>query len=274
MALTRDSLAKALGPATNPNVTHKISVYHRTLNGNPNGDPDTGGIRLDSDGHAIVTGVATKRKVRDYVEGHLGRLLYVSRNIQEDAPKDAKGRVSVVLLKDWARKHNATSAGAAIQIFWDIRMFGAVFGVAPEGKGKVKDESDDKVDKTKDQILGPVQVGIVRSVDPAEESSVAITRMASEDSKSDRTMGRSVFTPKAEFIQPVTYTGHLGLRHNVSQDDLIDLYEGLLNGFDYRPSTMRGDAACTKLVIRTYPNATGALGDGEEPVVTVVENRF
>lgn len=254
--LKRENIQK-YSAILNPNVTHKATVEFTVKNGVPNGDPNTGGARLDSDNHALVTGVATKRKVRDYAEGQLKRTLYVSRFLQEqknDPGMEASGKC--VLLKDWARFKGVNSAESAVQTFWDVRLFGAVIG-----------EAD-----AKEQILGPVQVGICRSEAPVADQVITITRMASETKDQARTMGTFAFVPEATFKQKVIYTGHLGINHKVSSEDLLDLWESLINGFDYRPSTMRGEQVCVKLTINTYPNALGALDEGEKPLTTVISN--
>lgn len=260
MAISRKTLEK-ISVILNPNVTHKALIEFLVLNGNPNGDPATGGVRLDSDAHALVSDVATKRKIRDYVEGQLGRKLFISRYIQDHQEEcEAAGIVGkgdTVLLKDWARHHNATTAKAAVETFWDVRMCGGVLGVD---------------DKKKHQILGPVQLHKISSLDVVEERVFDITRLASEVKGQARTMGKMTYVPFAEFHQPLIYTGHLGKNHNVSSEDMLDLWEATINGFDYRPSTMRGNQRCVRLTIRTYPNAIGALEEGEKPVVTVIEN--
>jgi CRISPR-associated protein Csd2 len=246
----------------NPNVTHIAVVEFEVINGIPNGDPDAGGgARIDTDGRALVTDVATKRKVRDYAEMALGRTLYIPRNLQDLVPEDERAGGKATL-KDWARMHgvidgkeedSATDAQKAIEAFWDVRLFGAVIGAM----------------KTKKQILGPTQVSICVSDEPVEEVEMTITRMASEEEDKERGMGTKTIVRKATFKQKVTFTGHLAKRHNVTEEDLADLWEGLINGFEFRPSTMRGDQRCVKLTVFTYPNEFGA---GTDYTTTVIEN--
>src|SRR5207237_9999973 len=48
---------------------HEFVLYFDVRNGNPNGDPDAGNMpRMDPEtGHGLVTDVAIKRKIRNYV---------------------------------------------------------------------------------------------------------------------------------------------------------------------------------------------------------------
>jgi len=260
MAILRDELKKH-PEILKPTVTHKAIVTFEVNNGIPNGDPDTSGARMDPDGHALVTDIATKRKMRDYVAEALGRTLYIDRYLQDNVPESERdGKYAT--LKDLARLHgiiggkkddSPTDAGLAVKVFWDVRMFGGVIGAK----------------STKQQILGPVQVGICASEEPVEEVDLAITRMVSEEPDKDRTMGTKTFVRHATFNQKVTFTGHLAIRHNITEEDMFDLWEALINGFEFRPSTMRGDQRCVKLTVFSYPNAFGAGSDYE---TTIIEN--
>lgn len=57
---------------TDPTRRHDFVLLFDVMNGNPNGDPDAGNMpRVDPEtDHGIVTDVAIKRKVRDYVARH------------------------------------------------------------------------------------------------------------------------------------------------------------------------------------------------------------
>src|SRR5690606_28051132 len=105
-------------------------------NGNPNGDPDAGNLpRIDPEtGLGLVTDVAIKRKVRNYVqivkEGDPGYEIYVREGVVLNAqhrrayvelgiqPKDKQ------LPKDVEQALRITQF--MCETFYDIRTFGAV----------------------------------------------------------------------------------------------------------------------------------------------------
>jgi CRISPR-associated protein Csd2 len=54
-------------------------LFFEATHANPNGDPDAGNLpRVDpTDNHGIVTDVATKRKIRDYLQAALGQEIFI-----------------------------------------------------------------------------------------------------------------------------------------------------------------------------------------------------
>ena len=62
-----------------PTKRHDFVFIFDVVDGNPNGDPDAGNLpRVDPETmQGIVTDVAIKRKIRDYVEGMCGKSLYI-----------------------------------------------------------------------------------------------------------------------------------------------------------------------------------------------------
>ena len=164
--------------------------------GNPNGDPDAGNLpRLDAEtGHGLVTDVALKRKVRNFVAmtqdqaardpqpGETRREIYVREkailNLQHqraysalklDAPAaeestDATAYKKVV--KEKKRKGSGDDVNKArdwmCQNFFDVRTFGAVMSTGVNCG----------------QVRGPVQLTFARSVDPIIAQEHSITRMA------------------------------------------------------------------------------------------------
>ena len=62
-----------------PNRRMDFVLFFEVTNGNPNGDPDAGNLpRIDpTDNHGIVTDVATKRKIRDYLQSALGQDIFI-----------------------------------------------------------------------------------------------------------------------------------------------------------------------------------------------------
>src|SRR5690625_3622802 len=126
--------------------------------GNPNGDPDAGNLpRIDPETmQGIVTDVALKRKVRDYVqivygnEEHYdiyvkqrGILTREQRNAFEALGIENPEEKSATKIKD-AREWMCRN-------YYDTRMFGAVMSTTKYNAG---------------QVRGPLQLTFARSVDP------------------------------------------------------------------------------------------------------------
>ncbi|NDH54635.1 MAG: type I-C CRISPR-associated protein Cas7/Csd2, partial [Betaproteobacteria bacterium] len=179
---------------------HDFVLLFDVKDGNPNGDPDAGNMpRLDAEtGHGLVTDVALKRKVRNYVAlghdqserepiaGEARFEIYVREkailNLQnqraysalkldvvvDEAPTDdtnADDKKPKKAGKE-KRKGSATDVIQArawmCQNFFDVRTFGAVMSTGVNCG----------------QVRGPVQMTFARSVDPVVASEHSITRMA------------------------------------------------------------------------------------------------
>ena len=138
-------------------------------NGNPNGDPDAGNSpRIDpEDMHGLVSDVAIKRRVRNYVQmkhgngggyaifvehaTNLNRPIAAAHEATGGAPAGGGNRSQVGKARDWM-----------CQQFFDVRAFGAVMSTGANAG----------------QVRGPVQVAFSRSIDPIFPMDAAITRMA------------------------------------------------------------------------------------------------
>ncbi|MGC8908924.1 MAG: type I-C CRISPR-associated protein Cas7/Csd2, partial [Desulfomonilaceae bacterium] len=140
-------------------------------NGNPNGDPDAGNLpRVDpEDLHGLVSDVAIKRRIRNYVQVAYGNEppygIFVEHATNLNKPitraheetgglpsgKDKAGKNKVELARQWMCK-----------TFFDVRAFGAVMSTGPNAG----------------QVRGPIQISFSRSVDPILPLDISITRMA------------------------------------------------------------------------------------------------
>lgn len=81
---------------TDPTKRHDFVLLFDVKDGNPNGDPDADNLpRFDRETkHGLVTDVAIKRKIRDYVAGVLGKPIFIQSKVALnqlifDAFKDA-----------------------------------------------------------------------------------------------------------------------------------------------------------------------------------------
>ena len=143
-------------------------------NGNPNGDPDASNSpRIDpQDMHGLVSDVALKRRLRNYVQIARGNkspyAIFIEHGTNLNRPiavaheqtagglaGDKKaGKQKVDLARQWMCDN-----------FYDVRAFGAVMSTGANAG----------------QVRGPVQIPFARSVDPILPLDLSITRMAVAD---------------------------------------------------------------------------------------------
>jgi CRISPR-associated protein Csd2 len=239
---------------------HEFILYFDVTNGNPNGDPDAGNMpRLDPETNlGLVSDVALKRKVRNYVALASGNRIYMSEGstlnlLHKEAwaavmPDVTKAEDLKKLPKEEAKARELTAWMCAN--FWDIRTFGAVMSTGVNAG----------------QVRGPVQFSFARSVEPILPLEISITRMAATtekdaEEKGGRTMGRKHIVPYGLYrvhgyisaplaSHPVKGTGF-------SEDDLELLWQALGNMFDHDRSAARGEMASRKLILFRHQSALG-----------------
>ncbi len=222
-------------------------------NGNPNGDPDAGNApRLDpQDMHGLVSDVALKRRIRNYVQLAAGNTMpnaifiehacnlntKIARAHEEangslPAGKGGANKKEVHAARDWMCKN-----------FFDVRAFGAVMSTGANAG----------------QVRGPVQIAFARSVDPILALDLSITRMAvaldvkgaksaaefeaadalvGEDSL--RTMGRKSMIPYGLFVGKGFISAHLAQQTGFGANDLKLLFEAVLNMYEHDRSASKG----------------------------------
>ena len=231
-------------------------------NGNPNGDPDAGNLpRLDPEtNHGLVTDVALKRKIRNFVtldkEGEAGYAIYMQEkavlNLQHekawkalDISPDAKDGYKK-LPKDEAKAREITAWMCGN--FFDVRTFGAVMTTGVNAG----------------QVRGPVQLGFASSVEPVLPLEVSITRMAVTTEKEaeaqsgdNRTMGRKHILPYGLYRAHGFVSAKLAERTGFSDVDLDLLWRALINMFEHDRSAARGEMAARKLIVFEHASAMG-----------------
>src|SRR5690606_14520229 len=166
-------------PYLDPNRRHDCVLLFDVTDGNPNGDPDAGNLpRVDPETmQGLVTDVAIKRKVRDYVDVLKGREERYKIYVQgEGIALNAQHQraYTALNLKSTGSKQKREDVDKAREWmcanFFDIRTFGAVMTT--------------KVNCG--QVRGPLQLTFARSIDPIVPLDVSITRIAvttEEDAK-------------------------------------------------------------------------------------------
>ncbi len=242
-------------------------------NGNPNGDPDAGNApRIDpEDMHGLVSDVAIKRRVRNYIQvafgneapnaifiehaTNLNKAITAAHEATEGAPAGGGNRSQVGNARNWM-----------CQQFYDVRTFGAVMSTGPNAG----------------QVRGPVQVAFSRSVDPILPMDVSITRMAVAEkvkgakSASDyeawenkqeedklRTMGRKSLIPYGLFVAKGFVSANLAAGTGFSESDLDNLWNALNNMWDHDRSASKGMMSCRGLYVFKH------VGTDSDPVQRV-----
>ena len=234
--------------------------------GNPNGDPDAGNMpRLDAEtGHGLVTDVALKRKVRNYVGLVNGCTPPFDIYIKEKAVLERTHRAAYEAIgataelagddKDAKKKRKGSAdsvekaRGWICRNFYDVRTFGAVMSTGVNCG----------------QVRGPVQMTFARSLDPIVASEHSITRMAvatekeSESQDGDnRTMGRKHTVPYGLYRSHGFVSAFLARQTGFSADDLALFYKALEDMFEHDRSAARGEMASRGLYVFKHTSDLG-----------------
>ncbi len=239
-------------------VRHEFVLLFDVENGNPNGDPDAGNLpRVDPEtGRGLVTDVALKRKVRNYVDalrGNEGRFkIYVQQGaILNDQNKRAytdldikpKSKVESPGVRKWMCEN-----------FYDVRTFGAVMSTEINAG----------------QVRGPVQLTMGRSVDSILGLDISITRVAltnateksskgesGEDIATHGTMGRKAFIPYGLYVAHGFVIPAFADDTGFNDEDLGLLWQALVNMWDLDRSASRGLTACRGLYVFSHSSKLG-----------------
>ncbi len=238
-------------PITN---RYEFVLLYDVENGNPNGDPDAGNMpRIDPEtGHGIVTDVAIKRKIRNYVELITGDAPGFRIYIKEGAPLNTKHEEAYLA----CNLEPGKASPAEVDIvrrwmcdnFYDVRTFGAVMTTGVNCG----------------QVRGPVQINFSRSIDPITQQEVTITRQVvtrAEDASDERTMGRKHIVPyglyRAEGYVSAKLANDPHKGTGFSDEDLNLLWEALANMFEHDHSAARGKMATRKLIVFKHQSDLG-----------------
>jgi CRISPR-associated protein Csd2 len=236
---------------TDPARRHDFVVLFDVKDGNPNGDPDAGNLpRLDPQTmQGLVTDVAIKRKVRDWVDmvrgteerykiymQHLGILAHQQRRAFEALSKGPTDRPD-----DDARTWMCRN-------FFDIRMFGAVMTVGKSGQR----HNNRELQWNAGQVRGPIQLQFARSVDPIEPLEISITRVAltnADDARPDvdtadetatsGQMGSKYIIPYGLYCSYGFFNPHFARQTGATEDDLALFWEALIIMWDHDASAAR-----------------------------------
>lgn len=229
--------------------------------GNPNGDPDAGNLpRIDAEsGHGLVTDVALKRKIRNFVTLVRGATppfdIYVKEKaILNQAHENAYRAVGAEEELKGGKKRKGTGDTVEkarewmCKNFFDVRTFGAVMSLGVNCG----------------QVRGPVQLTFSRSVDPIISQEHSITRMAvateaeAEKQQGDnRTMGRKHTVPYGVYVAHGFVSAFLAKQTGFSEEDLELVWEALEKMFWHDRSAARGEMATRGLYVFKHDSELG-----------------
>lgn len=227
-------------------------------NGNPNGDPDNGNMpRTDVDTQkGLVTDVALKRKIRNYVDLTHGNAPPNAIYMREKAIlNNVHGQAYTALgLKPEAKKLPKEDVNARkltrwmCDNFYDIRTFGAVM----------------TTEVNAGQVRGPVQLSFSESVDPILPQEVTITRSSvtnEKDAAKERTMGRKYIVPyglyRCHGFVSAQLAGDATKGTGFSETDLDLLFKALCNMFEHDRSAARMEMNTQDLIVFRHENPLG-----------------
>ena len=241
-------------------VRHDFVVLFDVQDGNPNGDPDANNLpRVDYETmQGLVTDVAIKRRIRDYVAltrpkdserqiyvKHRGILTRQQQQAYEALAGDPSGNAAnpVGDARMWMCQH-----------FYDVRMFGAVMSTKQYNAG---------------QVRGPVQLTFARSYDPVAPQEMTITRVALTNAEDVRgghaddsearagQMARKAYLPYGLFRTYGFVNAPFAVQTGVNRADLALLWEALENLWTVDHSASRGLMACRGLYVFSHSTALG-----------------
>lgn len=237
-----------------PEKRHDFVYLFDVEDGNPNGDPDAGNLpRVDPETmQGLVTDVAVKRKIRDYIDASVGddedyKIYMQHRGVLNEQHQRAYDELG--LDSDDPDREDIDEARAWMcQNFYDIRTFGAVMSTGVNAG----------------QVRGPMQLTFARSIDPVVPMDVSITRVAitrSDDAESKETeMGRKAIVPYGlyrghGFYNPKLANGKKGTGFN--GDDLRLFWKALQMGWELDRSASRGFMALRGLYVFSHDDPLG-----------------
>lgn len=241
---------------TDVNKRHDFVLLFDVTDGNPNGDPDAGNLpRVDPESmQGLVTDVAIKRKVRDYVDTARGTETRFKIYVQHETYL-TNNRARVFSERSNGQKNISVKQGREWMCdeFYDIRMFGAVMSMKEHNAG---------------QVRGPMQLTFARSIDTIIPLDISIvgpaqregdTRPANQEETSATygTMGRKAMVPYGLYLSHGSFNPHFAGQTGVTNEDLEVFWTALQNMWDLTRSASRGLMACRGIYIFSHESRLG-----------------
>ena len=233
---------------------HDFVLLFDVRDGNPNGDPDAGNMpRVDPETmQGLVTDVAIKRKVRDYVDMALGDGRFKVYVQHGQFLGDRRKRVFDERASDEPSPSVGDARGWMCAEFFDVRMFGAVMSMKEHNAG---------------QVRGPMQLTFARSIDPvvALDSSIVgpaqnrqdVNRETADEATNYGTMGRKSTVPYGLYRAHGFFNPHFAEQTGADGEDLSVFWNAIEMMWDVDRSATRGEMACRGLYVFSHDNKLG-----------------
>ncbi len=234
---------------------HDFVLLFDVRDGNPNGDPDAGNLpRVDPETmQGLVTDVAIKRKVRDYVDVAHGDGRFKVYVQHGRFLADQRARVFGERARGNSTPDSRDARRWMCEEFYDVRMFGAVMSMKEHNAG---------------QVRGPMQITFARSIDPIVPLDSSIVGPAQnrgdvnrEDSEGEATrfgtMGRKSTVPYGLYRAHGFFNPHFAESTGVDGDDLRLFWIALQMMWDVDRSASRGEMACRGLYVFSHESRLG-----------------
>lgn len=241
---------------------YEFVILFDVENGNPNGDPDAGNMpRIDPEtGYGIITDVCLKRKIRNYIEtvkeDSEGYRIYIKDNVPLNR-SDLEAYKALDLSEKNIKEKKKADPDLDTKVrnwmcsnFYDIRTFGAVMTTFTKSALNCG------------QVRGPVQLSFARSVEPVIPQEVTITRVAittEADAENKKTeMGRKYIVPYGLYRCEGYVSANLARKTTgFSEEDLVLLWQAILNMFENDHSAARGKMAVRELIVFKHDSELG-----------------
>jgi len=228
---------------------YEFLYFVECINGNPNGDPDSGNFpRIDpQDMHGLISDVAVKRRIRNYIQISKGNVSPYGIVVQQSTNINKFIAQAHEQAKNDSKAGTKDKVGAArkwlCENYYDVRTFGGVLSTGANAG----------------QVRGPIQLAFPRSIDPVVPMDISITRMAvaknikdvntfeqyekweSEQPEDElRTMGRKQLIPYGLYEGRGFISANLSEDTGFSEEDLILFWEAILNMYEHDHSASKG----------------------------------
>lgn len=250
---------------TDASKRHDAVLFFDVTDGNPNGDPDAGNLpRVDPETmQGLVTDVAIKRKVRDFVDAVHGKeernKIYVqdkgiALNTQHERAYADLGIKSSGTKQP--REDVDKARGWMCANFFDVRTFGAVMSTGVNA-GQVRGPVQLTFARSIDQII-PLDLSITRvAITKAEDAQVVVGDDGSGKGGKQTEMGRKAMVPYGLYKASIFVSPQLAAQTGFDNDDLAIFWDALVRMWDFDRSASRGMMACRGLYVFTHENPYG-----------------
>ncbi len=249
---------------TDVNRRHDFVMLFDVTDGNPNGDPDAGNApRVDPESlQGLVTDVAIKRKVRDYVEVAIGDEARFKIYVQSGhALNDQHQRAYTDLgLKSSGTRQDRSDVEKArkwmCDNFYDIRMFGAVMTTGVNC-GQVRGPLQLTFARSHDQILS-LDVTITRiAVTKPDDMKVVVSEEGEGKSGKNTEIGRKAIVPYGLYRAHGFFNPNYAKDTGATAEDLDLFWQAIQQMWDLDHSAARGMMSCRGLYVFSHESHLG-----------------